>query len=351
MSRSNRLTVALRELASLRSEKTIVLALLIQLFVAAFSSFLVVGLVSMYDPSSADDFSLTVGVAGEETETLVAVMEEEPAVRPTRYDTPAAAEDAFRDGNLDAVVYTERLSQGEIRATVLAPDGSFRTTMTVVKMRDAMQRYERALREQRGVSLTRSLVDLPADARSSPYFGFTYAVLVPLLVFLPAFIGGSVAVDSLAEEVERGTMELLRVTPTTLPEVVDGKLLAAAAPVPVQVTMWMTLLWANGTAVANLPLLVLFASAVAVAVTALGLGVSVATQDRRQAQFLYSSGMLALFAASLLLPETPQNVVARLAIGSAGPAIYSSVAGTVVLSAVALVAVRWTVPRLNTDSL
>ena len=39
-----RLTIARRELQTLRSEKTIVLALLIQLFIAAFSSFLVVGL-------------------------------------------------------------------------------------------------------------------------------------------------------------------------------------------------------------------------------------------------------------------------------------------------------------------
>ena len=46
----SRLTVAKRELAGLRAEKTILLAIGIQLFIAAFSSFLVVGLVSMYDP-------------------------------------------------------------------------------------------------------------------------------------------------------------------------------------------------------------------------------------------------------------------------------------------------------------
>ena len=40
----SRLTIAGRELAGLRAEKTILLAIGIQLFIAAFSSFLVVGL-------------------------------------------------------------------------------------------------------------------------------------------------------------------------------------------------------------------------------------------------------------------------------------------------------------------
>jgi len=48
--RDSRLTIAGRELSGLRAEKTILLAIAIQLFIAAFSSFLVVGLVSMYDP-------------------------------------------------------------------------------------------------------------------------------------------------------------------------------------------------------------------------------------------------------------------------------------------------------------
>lgn len=50
--RDPRVIVARRELSVLRREKTTVLALLIQLFIAAFSSFLVVGLVSLYAPVS-----------------------------------------------------------------------------------------------------------------------------------------------------------------------------------------------------------------------------------------------------------------------------------------------------------
>jgi ABC-2 type transport system permease protein len=351
-----RLRVARRELASLRSEKTIVLALLIQVFVAAFSSFLVVGLVSLYDPGATGGFDVEVAVAGDDVERLVAVVEDEPGVDARAYDTRAGAMADFESSTaqayrVDAVLLTDRRADGTVEVTARVPDGSFETTLVVVQVRDVLQSYERTLREDRADRLETDLVELPDRAPSSPYFGFTYTVLVPLLLFLPTFIGGSVAVDSLSEEVERGTLELLRVTPTTLPEIIDGKLVAAAAPVPVQVAAWFLLLRFNGTVVRNLLPLVLFAGALAVAVSAVGLGVAAATRDRRQAQFLYSTGLLVLFAATLTLPQNPQNVVARLAIGSPGPGTWASLAGTVVLAAVTLVVVRAGVQRVDTDAL
>lgn len=60
----NRLVIFRKELRSVLDEKTIVLAITIQLFIAAFSSFLVIGLVAMYDPASVRGGGLKVGVAG-----------------------------------------------------------------------------------------------------------------------------------------------------------------------------------------------------------------------------------------------------------------------------------------------
>jgi len=64
--RSQRLTIAKRELQVLGREKTIVLALVIQLFVASFSGFLVVGLVSLYDPGSVEGYGIETmpGISG-----------------------------------------------------------------------------------------------------------------------------------------------------------------------------------------------------------------------------------------------------------------------------------------------
>lgn len=340
MSLDPRLVVARRELSSLRSEKTIVLALVIQLFVAGFSSFLVVGLVAMYDPGAVGGNGLDVGIAGEETEALAEAAAETDGVDPIEFQSVDAAERAFSEGEVGAVMLTERLGSGQVRTVVRVPRGSVRTTVVVVQVREVLEAYEKNLREQRAGHLEREIVEVPPEVRSSPYFGFTYTVLVPLLLFLPIFIGGSVAVDSLSEELERGTFELLRVSPTTPVEILEGKLLATALPVPVQAGLWLLLLSLNGTRIVHVPELLVMTTALAVAVSSLGLWVSAAARDRRLAQFLYSSGLLALFGATLLLPENPANTIARLAVGSPGPGTRVAVLGYVVIALLAVGGVR-----------
>lgn len=347
MWRDPRLVVARRELAALRGEKTILLAILIQLFVAAFASFLVVGLASMYDPGTVQAGTVEVAVAGEETDLLAAVADERTGVSATVYPTRDAAMAAFEDREVDAVVVTDRLADDRIRAVVTVPDESFRTTSIVVKLRSLLREYETALRDRRATHLERTPVPLPDGAPSAPYVGFTYAVLLPLLLFLPVFIGGSIAVDSLAEEIERGTLELLRASPVTLSAIVDGKLLAAAAPVPAQAGLWIALLELNGTAIANVPELLAFVAVLATAVAALGLGVAIAVRDRRLAQFLYSSGLLVLFGATLLLPENPPNAVARFAIGNPGEATYATLVGALALALLSVAGLRLATTRLG----
>lgn len=345
MARDPRLTIAGRELASLRSEKTIVLAVVIQLFVAGFSSFLVVGLVAMYDPGSVGGTTLEVGIAGDETDALVAAASETTGVEPAEFETVEEANRAFAGGDVGAVMLTERLENGQIRTVVRVPRGSVRTTVVVVQVREILEAYETRLRDRRAGHLQREIVAAPPEANASPYFGFTYTVLLPLLLFLPVFIGGSIAVDSLSEELERGTFELLRVAPTTPVAILEGKLLAAVVPVPLQAGLWMLLLWLNGTRVVHVPELLALTSAMAVAVSGLGLCVAAVARDRRFAQFLYSSGLLGLFGATLLLPENPANTIARLAVGSPGSGTRIAVGGYVVIAAVAVAGVR-ALPRV-----
>jgi ABC-2 type transport system permease protein len=351
LSRDPRLVVAGRELASLRKEKTIVLAIVIQLFVAGFSSFLVVGLVSMYDPGSIDGYEMDVAVAGDHTRELVQAAEDTGSVDATVYPTREAAADAFADGGAGALVLTRTLPSGQVRATVRIPEGSVRSTVAVVQVRTMLEDYEERLREKRSAGVEREVLRVPPRTQSSPYFGFTYTVLVPLLLFMPVFIGGSIAVDSLSEEMERGTFELLRVAPTTPVQLMEGKLLAAAGPVPAQAALWIGLLWLNGTSVVHVPELLVLTTAMAVSVAALGLGVAAATRDRRFAQFLYSSGLLVLFGATLLLPENPANTVARLAVGSPGPGTYVALSGYVLIAAVAVLGVRQLPRAVDADHL
>ena len=76
-----RLTIAGREVRSLVDEKTILLAIAIQLFVAAFSSFLVVGLVSLSDPGSAGaNVEIEAAVAGDDVSDLTAALQDTPGI-------------------------------------------------------------------------------------------------------------------------------------------------------------------------------------------------------------------------------------------------------------------------------
>jgi ABC-type Na+ efflux pump permease subunit len=343
-----RLVLARRELRSLRAEKTIVLALLIQVFVAAFSSFLVVGLVSLYDPGSVDGYTVEVGVVGgEETaRELGAVADETAGVDAQTYGDAASARAAFDRGDLDAVVRAER-SGGRTVVTALVPDSDVRTTFVVVQLRGALRAYERAERAERSALLDRQPLALPPEAPASPYYGFTYTVLLPLLLFLPVFIGGSVAVDSVAEERERGTLELLRVAPLSLADVVDGKALAAAGLAPVQAALWVGLLELNGTSVANLPLLLVLVAALSTVAVALAAALALLAAERRAAQLSYSLGTLVLFGGTTLHADGPVGLAARLALDSAAPGAAVVVAGYAVAAVVGYAGLRRVVARVD----
>ena len=337
----NRLTVARRELASLRSEKTIVLAILIQLFVAAFSSFLAVGLVSLYDPGAASNgYTVEFGVTGEAGNDVAPVLEGQDDWEAVEYPNFETAMNGFRQGQVHAVLRVERTPDGRAQVTAIAPDGNVRTTLVVTQLREVLDAFERTERERLATRLEQTPVDPPQETGASPYFGFTYTVLVPLLVFLPVFLSGSVAVDTITEEYDRGTLELLRVTPLTSVDIVDGKLLAMGVLAPLQSGTWLLLLSANGTKVSNPAELLVLVTALSLAVVAMGATLALRFRDRKQAQLLFSLGILVLFSATYLLPETPANTVAKLAIGTPTPFTHGMVAVYSVVSLSGYLAVR-----------
>ncbi|MDG5776669.1 ABC transporter permease [Haloarculaceae archaeon H-GB2-1] len=349
-----RTALARRELSSLSREKTIVLALLIQLFVASFSSFLVVGLTSLYDPGSVASDDIVVGVSGDQRDALEEAAARQDGIRVRTYRTRATALAAFqagdRDDRVDAVVHASTFD-GRIDAEVTAPQSSIRTTVVVQQVRtllEAVERNERAVRESH---LTREVVPLPQEVPASPYFGFTYTVLIPLLLFLPPFISGSVAVDSITEEIERDTLELLRVSPVSLVEIVDGKAAAMILLAPAQALLWIGLLAWNGIAVSNVLTLLVAVTAIAALVVSIGLGLGVQTAQRRQAQLLYSVLVIFVFGLAVFLPEHPTTTVAKLAVDSASVLSYAHVGGYVVLAVVGYALLRSVVGRVDAENL
>jgi len=352
--RDPRIAIGLRDLASLKREKTIVLALLIQLFVAAFSSFLVVGLTSLYDPGSVDDAEIAVGVSGEVRDDLLDATRAHDGVVGVQFESRADAMAAFDDGRVQAVLTGRSVptaSGNRLAVDAVAPAENLRTTLVVVQLRRVLSTLEDTERADRVGSLSYRPIEPPARTDASPYFGFTYTILVPLLVFLPPFISGSIAVDSITEEIEQGTLELLRVAPVSLTDVVDGKAAGMILLAPVQVLLWIALLAVNGIPVHNPVTLVLLVTAITTVVVAVGVVLGLVTRTRQQAQLLYSTLVLVLFGLAALLPEHPATTVAKLAVASGSLGTLAHVALYVVLAlAVALVTRRY-VDGVDAESL
>lgn len=345
----SRRRIARRELASLRREKTIVLAVLIQLFIAAFSSFLLVGLVSLYAPGAVSG-GIVIGVAGDAGADLTETIEGEGDWELRPYDSREAARTAFEDRSVDAVFVATELDSGVVSVEAVVPDESVRSTVIVVAVRDALQTYERDRREALSAGLDRQPLSLPDVPDGSPTFTFTYTVLIPLLVVLPAFISGSVAVDTITEELDAGTLSLLLVTPTSAAEILDGKALATIVLAPIQAAAWLALLWLNGTAIANPLLILVFVVALTGLLVTVGIGIAIRFPTRQSAQLLYSLSVLLVFGLATLLPESPPNTVATLALGTADPLSHALVGGYLVVAAGAFLAVRRTVKRAITVS-
>ena len=344
----SRLAIGRREIGSLSREKTIVLALLIQLVIAAFSSFLVVGLTSIYEPGAAED-DVIVGVTGEEADELIVAASSVDGLQARRYDD-SDVRSAFDRNEIQAIATVERRG-GRIAVDIEAPQSSIQKTLIVVELRAALEELERTERVERSDHLAFDPLPLPPSVDASPYFGFTYTVLVPLLVFLPVFISGAVVVDSLTEEIERGTLELLRVTPASLLEIVEGKAGVLAALVPLQVLLWIVLLKLNDIAIANPVAILVFASAAAVLAVVFAAALALAVPIRQRAQLSYSLGLLAAFAAAALLPEHPATTVALLAIDSATITTYAHLSGAVVAALGFAAVLRVWVRNFDAESL
>lgn len=350
-----RWSIAKRDLSSLSREKTIVLAICIQLFIAGFSGFLVVGLTSLYDPSSVEgEAQIEIVVTGDAHERLLAVADDTENVRAHHSPDSEMAMEAFENGDVDAVVTSRAVSAGDgsqLQVEAVVPAEDLRTTLIVVQLRELLTELERLERVDRTDHLEFTPIEVPDDVGSSSYFSFTYTILLPLLLFLPPFISGSIVVDSITEEIERGTLELLRVSPVGLVDVVDGKAAGMILLAPVQAALWLVLLRANGIAIDHVGLLLLFVTALATITVVVGTLLGLLTGRRRQAQLLYSVLVILLFGTTLALPEHPATTVALLSVDSATTTTFVHVAGFVLVATGTYALVRQYVGRIDPESL
>jgi len=315
--------IAKKEFRGLFSEKTILLAVLLQLFIALFSSFLMVGLTSMYDPSSLSRYShyrYSVGYAGNQSEVMLD-LQTSPDFRVYRMDLSTAVA-ALEQRKLAAVIYVPDTlpdSKEPVKITLYTLQNDLQSAIVDVKLKDIFLKYEHDLRQIRASRLDVEPVPLTVPpSAGGDFYEFVYGLLIPLLVFMPAIIASALIIDLITEEYQHETLETLISTPITFSEMVWGKVLACEVLVPVQAGAWLLLLSLNGIAIQNPVLILIHVAVASLILILLGTLTALHYRERTAAQFIFSTGLVVVILLALAVPSNPLNLLARLAVGTAG---------------------------------
>jgi len=319
-------TVAKKEFKDLLKEKTFILAIIIQLFIASFSTFLVIGLTSFYDPSTLGNVELegvNIGVVGTEEDELYAILTQNN-VRTYLYADFMPAYDDFFDRKIDAIIVTPiGTAEGTdlLNVDIYLPKSEIKATVVSLQLKEPLEEYEQSVRDVRtqrlqGYSPIEFNIIKRGVRASSTYFEFVYVALLPLLVFTPAFISGGLIIDFITEEYERKTMDLLLASPASLLEIISGKAILAILIVPVQSFVWMLLLAMNWIRISNPIEILLVVTLIAAVLVLSSTMIAVYFKDRGVAQLLYSLVLIFLFMSSYLFTNSPLNLVSRLSINS-----------------------------------
>jgi len=88
--------------------------------------------------------------------------------------------------------------------------------------------------------------------------------------------------------------------------------------VPIQAGAWLILLAINGIAIQNPVLILLQVSVTSLILILIGTLVALHYRERTAAQFIFSTGLVAVILLALAVPSNPLNLLARLAVGTAG---------------------------------
>lgn len=308
------LAVVKKELASVIRDGTIVISILIQLFIASFSSGLLLGMLALYDPDTIMQFggNIKIGMVSAAEDQLGPLMRER-GLHVTEYATLADANAAFYRGEVLAIVDTPQDANGLTQVNLYLPTSETTSSLIRMVIQEPLKQYENTLRTEKGIELR--YADLKGKPATS--FEFVYSVLIPMLMFFPAFVAGSMAVDSITEEVENKTLQTLLSAPLTLNSMLAGKILASVILAFLQCIAWLSLLQLNGIVIQNTGWILLLALIIA-GITSTSAALSaVLLKDRERSQFIYSLILLASAAISTLLNISPITAISRFAIGDA----------------------------------
>ncbi len=320
-----------RELRAVTREKTIMFAIMIQFVIASLSSILLIGIMAFYDPSTISQNTnahIRVGLVQDESNPMARFLTEK-GIRVKEYSDVPTAKEAFRAGDVDAVMQIPSAKSGVVDMQLVLPVLDTGQTVVLMVLQEPLKKYENYLREYNGIHV--NYADMGGKPSNS--YEFLYSLIIPILMLFPALITGSIIIDTISEEFENKTLETLFAAPVSLKQVFSAKLAAAVITAVGQIVLWIVLLSANGTKIHNTPSVIVFAVTAAAMVAFLAAFVALYFKDRERSQFIYSLVLVVVAAGSYFLGFSPVNVITGMASGS----VSGSLPAFVVYAAILLV--------------
>jgi ABC-2 type transport system permease protein len=303
------LAIVNKELRALTQERTILIAFAIQLFIASFSSALLSGLISVYDPDAiqlSERLRPRVGVVGARDHPIIGFLDAHHA-RVSVFNELGRAADARRAGQLDTVIAVT----AEDTLELYLPASETQAKLLKIVLRRPLKQYEQLLRRRNGIRMRYQ--DIKGEPSTS--FEFRYGILVPMLMFFPAFVAGGIVIDTVSQEFTDRTLETLWSAPLSLNAILLAKSAATLLVTAVQCVLWLGLLSLNGVRIGNwggvLAIALIGSSLIAIIATLIALSF----QDRERSQFVYALFIVSATSLSTFLPQSPLALVSRLSVG------------------------------------
>ncbi len=231
---------------------------------------------------------------------------------PVKFESLDSAIRYLKEGYVDVVVVLNESVGKTNYVDVYIPKEDVKAIKIIPTLRKIFQRYQNTLRKLNGVpTLNIRAYDLSGKPLRVPEglsirFRFVYVVLIPTITILCGIVMGLYTIDILYEE--RRCIEVI-LSSVSLKDVILGKILAVLTVSVVVTIVWIFGLIVNGTEInliVAIPsiLFCMFSSSLAMIVFGL-------SENREEAQFIYSLIFIPLILSFLTFNPSPLSLVVK----------------------------------------
>ncbi|MFH1055675.1 MAG: ABC transporter permease, partial [Candidatus Altiarchaeota archaeon] len=333
------IAITLREATAMLKEKSFTLILLLEVLLVSSSGLLSIGYVMLTSPEASNTLSqlsnlVYVGVVTDTRDPYSQVLDE-GRMNYRFYSDFQLARTDMDNGIIDAILLGDIALRGNLSSdmkpavvTVFLPDNSPKTPLTKLALKRVLVSLEGKLRQTK-VELYYPKLDFmsykimkynPRSRYIEIYFIFT----LPILLFLPCVVSGSLAIDTITQDLESKRIINLLVAPLTNAQIVFGKVMASFLLSLSQSVLWLLVLSLTFVKPENHFWLILLCSLYTMVFTNAGTILALCLKKMKSSQILYTfvtMAAISLFSPfanlyPLLLNFSPSYIITRLALGT-----------------------------------